>query len=169
MTDSPRQPPTRTQGAKSPVGDSPLSPETTANAHFIPEVGAQYGLPGILGVQQRQEVQVWQGQFPPPDALERYEALLPGAFDRLMTMAEEAQAAGIEPNKQANAYFRADVRRAHWLGVGVTVLAMVGALIALRMGSPTVAGLFLSVTVISVARALVESIRPSNPTDDRKK
>jgi len=159
MTDSPRQPPIRTPEANSPVGGSPLNAE----------IDAQLSLPGILGVQQRKQIQVWQGQFPPPDALERYEAILPGAFDRIITMAEQAQAAGIEQNKQANAYFRADVRRAHWLGAGVTVLAMIGALIALRMGSQTVAGLFLSVTVISVARALVESIRPSHPKADRKK
>jgi uncharacterized membrane protein len=37
------------------------------------------------------QVQLWQGQFPPPDALERYEKLLPGAFNRMMVMAETAQ------------------------------------------------------------------------------
>jgi uncharacterized membrane protein len=106
-----------------------------------------------------QQTHVWQGQFPPPDAIERYEAVLPGAFDRLMKMAEEQQAAQIAQAKQANDYHRADIRRGHWLGAGVTLIAMSCALIALDMGSVVVATLFLSVTVMAVGRALIETTR----------
>ena len=33
----------------------------------------------------------WSGPIPPPGDIERYEAVLPGATDRILTMAEKAQ------------------------------------------------------------------------------
>jgi hypothetical protein len=49
---------------------------------------AQLVLPGFQPIAAQQTMQVWQGQFPPPDAIERYEKVLPGCFDRLLKMAE---------------------------------------------------------------------------------
>ena len=116
----------------------------------------QGGAPLITGA-ITQSVQVWQGQYPPPDALERYEALSPGAFDRMMRMAEQLQAAQIENSRRALEYTRSDSRRAHWLGWATTVLAMGGALCSLWLGNGWVASAFLSVPVMAVARALIES------------
>ena len=38
--------------------------------------------------QVQQTVQLWQGQYPPPEAIEHYEKVLPGSFDRMIAMAE---------------------------------------------------------------------------------
>lgn len=34
-----------------------------------------------------QQVQQWQYPYPPPEDIKEYEAVLPGAFDRMMKMA----------------------------------------------------------------------------------
>jgi uncharacterized membrane protein len=39
------------------------------------------------------------GPLPPPETVERYELVLPGAFDRILTMAEKEQQNGFEHNR----------------------------------------------------------------------
>jgi uncharacterized membrane protein len=39
------------------------------------------------------------GPLPSPEMVERYELVLPGAFDRILTMAEKEQQAGFEHNR----------------------------------------------------------------------
>lgn len=106
-----------------------------------------------------QQVQVWQGQFPPPEAIERYEAVRPGTFDRLVTMAETQQQAVIESAAEARRYQRADNQRGQYLGFAVTVLAIVGAIICAYFGQAWIAAALVGVPVLSVARSLVESAR----------
>jgi hypothetical protein len=55
---------------------------------------------------------------------------------------------------------------AYRLGAAVAAFAMACALLALRMGSQTVAVVFVSVPVMAVAKALIESIRPSRQEND---
>jgi uncharacterized membrane protein len=122
--------------------------------------GVQFTLPGII-----QQAQHWQGPYPPPDAIERYEAVLPGAFNRMIAMAEQLQAAQIEEARRVNEYTQRDSRRGLWLGWSTTVLAMIGAIGCLYFNSPWVAAAFLSVPVMAVARALVESAKSQSPTE----
>ena len=77
---------------------------------FLPTAG------GALA-QAQQTVQLWQGQYPPPEAIERYEKVLPGAFNRMIAMAEKLQAAQIEEAKRANAYTHSDTKRGRVCGV----------------------------------------------------
>lgn len=48
-----------------------------------------------------QQVQMWHAPFPPPQAVRDYEQVLPGSWDRLLTMAEESQAAQISTMREA--------------------------------------------------------------------
>jgi uncharacterized membrane protein len=118
-------------------------------------------LPGII---QQQAIH-WQGPYPPPEAVERYEHVLPGTFDRLITMAEQLQTAQISQSAKALEYAHADTNRGQWLGFATTGFAMVGAIICAKIGEPWVAGLFLSVPVMAVARALIETTKAPSPTD----
>lgn len=111
------------------------------------------------GIQAQQTLQLWQGQYPPPDAVERYDRVLPGAFDRMIGMAERLQAAQIDETQRALEYTRADTRRGHWLGFVIAGLAMLGAFGCLELQFPWVATVFLSVPVMAVAKALIESAR----------
>jgi len=122
--------------------------------------GIQLPFPGMLPihqVQQVQQVQVWQGQFPPPEAIERYEVVHPGAFDRLIRMAERQQEATIASTQQAMTYQANDVRRGHILGAVVTLAAMAGSGFAALHGATAVAVVFLGVPVMTVAKAFLDS------------
>jgi len=105
----------------------------------------------------QQTLQVWQGQYPPPEAVEHYERILPGSFDRMIGMAERLQAAQIDESRRALDYTQADARRGHWLGAAIAVLAMMGALICLRLDFPFVAAIFVGIPVMAVAKALIET------------
>ena len=43
-------------------------------------------------------VSIHSGTLPSPETVERYEVIMPGAFDRILTMAEKEQASKIELN-----------------------------------------------------------------------
>jgi len=77
---------------------------------------------------QLAQLHVWEGQFPPPEAIERYERVLPGAFDRIIAMAEASQRAQSADTKRAHHYAQADTRRGQWLGAATTWTAMGAAL-----------------------------------------
>lgn len=101
----------------------------------------------------------WQGHYPPPDAAERFERLAPGAFDRMLSMAERAQEAQLASLADVNRNIREDARRGALLGTAVTLASMLGAGVCACIGQPWVAGAFLGVPVLSVARSLIETTR----------
>lgn len=150
----------------------------TPNVEAAPTIIVQSGLPYVGGpifgapadmlripaVLAQQTVQSWQGPYPSPEAIEKYERVLPGAFDRILSMAERHQAAQIEDTSRAQEYLRNDMRRVHWLGAGVAFLSIVGAVACTIYGSPVVAVALVGVPVLSVAKALIDSVRarPAN-------
>lgn len=127
---------------------------------YVPRLGgAQLPLPFI-----HQQIEAWQGPFPPPEAVREYEKILPGTFNRLITMAEQAQAAQIETVRDAQKYSRRDTRRGHILGFLLSLAAMCAAAWCSHAGQPWVAVAFLSVPVMAVARALVETSKSKAST-----
>jgi uncharacterized membrane protein len=114
-------------------------------------------LPYAAGLVQTQ-MQVWQSQYPPPDAAERFERILPGSFNRILGMAERLQEGQIEATERGQTYAMRDTRRAHWLGWSIAVLAMFGAVGCMLLNYPWgLAAVFLSVPVMGVAKALIET------------
>jgi uncharacterized membrane protein len=109
--------------------------------------------------QAEQIIQSWKGPYPPPEAIERYERLLPGAFDRMIKMAEQLQAAQIEDSRLALTFTQQDARRGHWLGFTIALLAVVGAVATAALGFPWLSALFLGVPLLAVAQALILSTR----------
>lgn len=105
------------------------------------------------------QVKLWQGQFPSPEAIEQYERASPGSFDRIITMAEKAQEAAIEAGREARRFQQKDVQRGHWLGAVVAILAITGAVICAYLNQPLVAGALVAVPVMSVAKALIDTVK----------
>jgi uncharacterized membrane protein len=103
-------------------------------------------------------MQTWQGPYPPPEAIERYEKILPGSFERILAMAERMEAAQIAQSEAAWLQSN-DVRRAHYLGAGLRALAIVGAMVMGFAHQPWLAAAFLAVPVMGLARAFVEGWR----------
>jgi uncharacterized membrane protein len=137
----------------------PLPQQTQPNP---PNMNAPFGVPPIQATIIAHQQQLWHGPYPPPDAVERYEKVLPGTFDRFIRMAEELQRAQIDQSASAlNAQIRA-ASRGHWLGFAATALALAGAVLCVIYDQPYVALAFLSVPVMAVARALINSARSSS-------
>ena len=136
------------QVASSPL---PLGAIPVSGAQLLTPLGLAVEAPG-LSIQQ---VQLWQGQFPPPEAVEHYEKLLPGVFHRIVTMAEQQSSASIQGTAEARTLLRSDMARGQWLGWSVAVLAIVGAVLLGITNHPTVAAVLVAVPVMSVAIALV--------------
>jgi uncharacterized membrane protein len=161
------QPPTQPSVPSSVQG--PINVSVPLPGLLLAAASQPQGAFVVPAVQTQQTLQVWQGQYPPPDAVERYEKVLPGAFDRIVRMAEQLQAAQIDTARRAQDYLRADTRRGHWLGWSIATLAMGAALVALWLGNPWVAGLFVGIPVMTIAKALIETTKspssvPSTPT-----
>ncbi|MEK9212282.1 DUF2335 domain-containing protein [Sphingomonas sp. 2378] len=150
------------------------NPTVIAQPVILQPQGIPIGMQVVPGMQVAhvQQVQMWQGPYPPPDAIERYEATLPGAFDRILRMAERQQEATIEASQNARDLLQADTRRGHWLGTIVTMASIGGAIGCAALGHVSVALALVGVPVLSVAKSLIDSARakpvvtpaPSAPT-----
>lgn len=136
---------------------------------FLPPFALPAVFPQVL---PQPQIQLWQGQFPPPDAVQKYEEVTPGAFDRIIKMAERLQAAQIEGTERAQNYAAADSKRGAWLGFTASVISTLGAIgctVAAALtgtsGPYWVATALVSVPVMAVARALVESAKTPTAKD----
>jgi uncharacterized membrane protein len=114
---------------------------------------------------------LWQCEFPPQDAIERYEAIVPGTFARILAMSEQLQTARIESARRQEMAHR-DVRRGHLLAGSVLILAMLAASVTAYLGHDWVAAAFLALPVMSVANSFVDGARgvksPQPGHDDRE-
>ena len=149
MTDQPPQTP---QDPNTP-SNLPNPGGSKPNPQSVP-----FLLHAAIGAQAIQQ-QLWQGPYPPPEAVERYDKVHPGAFARILTMAENMQAAQIDQSKIALGNAHSDIRRGHWLGFSIGALALIGAVVIGLWGNAWLAAAFLAVPVMGLAKALVESTR----------
>lgn len=114
-------------------------------------------MPGAsLNSQTITQFQYWQGQFPPPAAVREYEAICPGAFDRIIGMAENQQRLAAEAGADARTKQANDTRRGQILGALVTFGAICGSLYCAQIGQPWVAGALVAVPIMSVAKAFID-------------
>jgi uncharacterized membrane protein len=154
-----------------PPPKPPDKPPTEATPAESPDLGSAGGVPipghfpyppgtpggTVVGVQQA--VQIWQSPYPPPEAIERYEKICPGTFDRMLGMAERLQAAQIKQTETSNQFIQNDTRRGQWLGFAVAMAALIAAIVVVLIGNPWVASLCLSVPVMAIAKALIDSVK----------
>ncbi|HYU11182.1 MAG TPA: DUF2335 domain-containing protein [Stellaceae bacterium] len=101
----------------------------------------------------------WQGPIPPPALIQQYNQVVDNGAERIMQMAEKAQAAEIEMGRA----WVAENRRGQWLGASVSMLALVlaAALGAFGLHSGAPLGFYIlpaalvSVPVFAVVRAII--------------
>jgi uncharacterized membrane protein len=166
-----------------PTGNSSPSSSTAADgAHSYPSFGfpmgnlptqaPSFGIPngqapnaafpqthGVvqIGISQSQ---AWQSPFPPPDAVEKYEAASPGFLSRVIVMAETLQAAQIEQSNRMLSLQWSAVRRGQVLGFIGLVIGLAGAAYCAAISQPWLGAVFLAVPVMGVATALIHSAFP---------
>jgi uncharacterized membrane protein len=103
--------------------------------------------------------QQWSGPLPPPDALAKFNEIIPGGAERIVRMVELEQEHSINyENKKLDCY-RRDIKRGHWIGLAVSIAAIGGSVYTAYIGAhPAVSIALVSVPVFSVVIKIIESI-----------
>ncbi len=117
---------------------------------------APSAIPRQLVAQITQEITTeYRGPYPPPVLLAEYDAVLPGAAERIIAMAEKQIAHRIELETTV---IKGDSRRSWWglvLGFVTTlVISGVGLTVALKV-SPTAGATIITGTVVALAGVFV--------------
>lgn len=102
----------------------------------------------------------WQAPLPPPDMLEKYDVILPGLADRIITLAEgeASHRRGMERDAlvlqgESNKQYSLSQRRGQIFGLILIVLAFGLAGFALYLDEGAVAGTVASVTITAICGA----------------
>lgn len=147
-----------------------LSARFTVAGNVVAAPGIQFALPqntisgvgavpfpnlSALPTSQQILVQATQSPYPPPDHVRQYEEILPGVFDRIVTMTERAQAAQIESMNRAMDLEHRDNMVMRILGTLVTLVSIGGAIYLGLKGITAVAIALVGVPVLAIARQLI--------------
>ena len=98
----------------------------------------------------------WQGPLPPPEALERFNQIIPNGADRIVAMAEAEQRHRANHESVALQARIREARRGQYAGVLLSALCIVGAVALEYFGAHTgVAVALLSMPVMSFLSAIV--------------
>ena len=110
---------------------------------------------------QHIEVQrtTWQGPIPPPDILQGYEDIVPGAAERLLQMAEAQSAHRIQLEK---AVVAGDIKSGYWgLAAGFILSALVigGGIYLIATGHDWAGSVLIGLNLIGLAGVFVYGAR----------
>lgn len=137
-----------------PKADTPFYP-----SGYTPEVNeSDSGYSSLLHVRESK----YSGPIPPPESLEYYEGILPGAADRILRMAEEnarslretaSRQLDLDSSNEQNRH--RETGKGQNFGLVATVLAFSVTALALVLGYPVVAGTISSATIVALAAVFV--------------
>jgi uncharacterized membrane protein len=121
-----------------PTGNKPDSVQVTTSAH-------------------------WQGPLPPPDALQKFDAIVENGAERVFRMAEveqqhriESERAALQSNIDAAQSEILASRRGLQLGAAISILSILAALATVFMGANwAVSVALVGVPLMSAVRALI--------------
>lgn len=114
----------------------------------------------------------WAGPLPSPHDLAGFERVLPGAAERIVSMTEREQEHRHKYESKGLDAAIADTRRGHYLGAGISAVAIGGAVGAALLGAPWPAVVALvGVPVAAMVEAIVTSLSSesaSTPEPEKK-
>jgi len=99
--------------------------------------------------------QTFAGPMPPPANLQGYEAIVPGAAERILAMAEADTKHQHSIEFAALAAAECEVKRGQWFGFGIGAMALICSIVALLLGSPTVAAIIGGSTVVGLVSVFI--------------
>lgn len=97
----------------------------------------------------------WAGPLPSPEDLKKYEDTLPGAADRILSMAEFQQHIQNEALYQSSANIKRRISRSFWVSLGVVIVAGIAAWNGFSGAAITLA---LGGSVTALIRFLIEKV-----------
>jgi len=113
-----------------------------------------------------QLTQVTQQQFvgpiPPPNILQDYDQIIPGAAKRILIMAEEEAKHQHELEKSALNFTAEEVKRGQRYGLFIAISAFITSIIALFLGSEEAAMTIGGTTVVGLVTVFVIRAKLSN-------
>ena len=102
------------------------------------------------------QVQQWSGPLPSPDALDRFNKIIPNGADRVVKMAEAEQAHRIDYERTGLTASTAEARRGQYVGGALSLAAIICAAYTSHIGAPwQVSVAFLSLPIMGMIRALI--------------
>lgn len=137
-----------------PLSQKPKKHKSVAKTTSSPAKANSYDNSNHNPVAQIQQ-STFSGPIPPPSILEGYEQLIPGAADRILKMAESDARHQQEIEFAALSGTLAEVKRAQLFAFFIVIIALGAAMLALKMGSPDVAGIIGGTTVVGLVSAFI--------------
>ena len=98
----------------------------------------------------------YSGPIPPASELQKYNAVIPDAAERILVMAEKNQQHSIDIDHKALDAARREARRGQVFAFLITLSAFATSIAALVMGHPSVASVIGGATVVSLAVAFIK-------------
>ena len=98
----------------------------------------------------------WSGPLPPPEALEKFNRIIPNGADRIVTMAEKEQAHRIQAEAEGLSATVAEARRGQFLGAAIAAIALAGAIFTAYIGAHwSVSVAMIGLTILGIIRAII--------------
>jgi uncharacterized membrane protein len=98
----------------------------------------------------------WSGPLPSPDALDKFNQIIPNGADRIVAMAEREQTHRIDTESRGLTATIAEAKRGQYLGAGISLMALAGAAFTAYIGAHwSVSVAFIGLTILGVVRALI--------------
>ena len=97
----------------------------------------------------------FSGPIPHPEILHGYDAIVPGAAERILTMAEDDAKHQRVIEMAALDAAKAEVRLGQWLGFIIGIAALGTSLTAIFLGAEVVAGIIGGTTVVGLVSAFI--------------
>lgn len=120
------------------------------------------GTPNNIQKQQVAIATQYTGPIPPPSALREYDTILPGAAERILTLAEaEAKHRHLMDSEAARQNDKVidksfdERKRGQWFGLIIGSLALITSIIAIIEGHPTVAGVIGGTAAVGLVSAFL--------------
>ena len=126
-----------------------------------PPVAPKNNQPNSINKQLAQVSQSYSGPIPPPQILEEFERIIPGAAERILHMAEENGKHQREMERSALNMVADTTRRGQRYGLLIGLTAFITCIIALWLGSEETAMTIGGVTIVGLVAVFVTS-RSSN-------
>ncbi len=131
---------------------------------------AQQGQPQQPSQRITQVHQQWTGPLPPPEALARFNEIVPDGANRIMVMAEAEQRHRMEYESRGLVATTSEAKRGQILGTILSALCIAGAVATAYIGAHwSVPVALVGVPLLSVIRAVINRRGVSPKTDPNKK
>ena len=99
--------------------------------------------------------QSFSGPIPAPDLLRQYDTVIPGAAERILSMAERDAKHQQDIEQLAIKYATSETRRGQWFGLIIGVCALVMTAISLAFGSENTAMVIGGSTIVGLVTVFV--------------